>query len=217
MCSDPGRVALVPLVLICFCSVPALASTEFVDAMDPAIQAKIAPALLEQLASASNHEQIPIIIMMQERADIERLDSEINGAGLGRDDRSEIVVTALKNVAATSQPALREQLEARRRAGEVADVRPFWLINALALRAAPAIVAEIAARPDVGQVLLDGYLELHRPEAESPSAAAPDQAEIGLLVVNAPALWSLGYTGEGSGWPTCNWISPNARNAASRT
>jgi bacillopeptidase F len=165
-------------------------------AVPPDAVAKIAPALGEVLVGATADEQVPIIVMLQDRADLEQLNDEIYAAGLGRGERREIVIAALRDVAAASQPPLRARLDAWAAAGHVAAVRPFWLVNAIALRATPAIVERIAARGDVARVFLDGVIELVRPEEELPAARAPGQAERGLLVVNAPALWGLGYTGD---------------------
>ncbi len=158
---------------------------------------KIAPALHTELGRAAANQLIPIIVMLEDQADLERLNAELYAAGRGRRQRAEIVITALQEIATTSQPPLRARLATWRAAGQVADIHPFWLINALALRATPPVVRQIAARLDVERVFLDGVLELDQPIGGQPATAAPGQAEIGLRVVNAPALWERGLTGDG--------------------
>jgi subtilisin family serine protease len=49
----------------------------------------------------------------------------------------------------------------------------------------------------VQEIALYSHLELDRPVDEGPANASPGSAEVGLRVVNAPALWALGYTGAG--------------------
>jgi subtilisin family serine protease len=157
----------------------------------------VAPALAAEMARSAPGDEIPIIITLRDRADLARLDDAIYAAGLGRQERRKLVVAALRDVAAASQPPLRARLDAWAAAGLVSLIRPFWLVNAIALRATPAVVERIAMRADVARLSLDGVLELVRADEELPAASAPGQAERGLLVVNAPALWGLGYTGAG--------------------
>ncbi len=63
---------------------------------------------------------------------------------------------------------------------------PFGSFNGLSITAAPSVVQELVARPDVAQISGDAI--------EVSPAASP---EANLSSVNAPALWSMGYYGQG--------------------
>jgi bacillopeptidase F len=171
------------------------------EAIQPPAPEKIAPALLGALARpAETH--LPIIVMMQDQADLVRLEVEIIAEGVDRRARAERVIDRLKGVAARTQPPLRAELDRWRTAGAVRAVTPLWIINAIILGATPEVVVEIAERADVARVYLDSVIETDRAHAaaagESEQAGLfPGQAEPGLRVVAAPALWDRGITGAG--------------------
>jgi subtilisin family serine protease len=193
MSSRPGLSAVLILVAAGLLWSPLHAS----EGLAPHIQQKVDPALINELAQLPRDTMVPIIVTMQEQADLERLDDEITHAGLGRDERARSVIAALRAVAASSQPALESKLAAWRASGQVADYTAHWLVSAFSLSATQDVVLEIAGRGDVARVSLDSPLELDYPIEESPAPASPGQAEVGLRAVNAPALWALGYTGAG--------------------
>ena len=164
---------------------------------DGSLPEKIDPALMDRLSSVDPAEHVPILVTLQDRVDLDRLNAEIASAGLDKDARATVVVAELRAVAERSQPALRSALDAWQAGGEVADSRAYWLVNAFSLAATRSVIHEIAAREDVARVSWDGSLELDRPESEQPATAEPGSAEIGLEAVNAPRLWERGITGAG--------------------
>ena len=65
------------------------------------------------------------------------------------------VIRALRELATLTQADLRADLDARRAAGTVRAVRPFWIANVIGVEATPSALRAIAARPDVDMVYLD--------------------------------------------------------------
>ncbi len=122
--------------------------------------------------------------------------------GDARSQRIEGVITALQRVAESTQGSVRAYLEGERRAGRVESVVPYWVLNGLAVRAGPEVIAALAARADVARVSLDERLALSAPDAPVPSTSAQAwqssaAAEPNIALVNAPALWALGVRGQG--------------------
>jgi bacillopeptidase F len=176
---------------------PASASPDLLRDLSPEVRDKIDQTLRIRLDSADDHAFVPIILTLEDQADLERLDSEIASAGWDRKERARVVIAELHSVAERSQPDLAAALDAWRASGQVDEYRAYWLINAFSLGASPEVVLELAARSDVDRVFLDGTLVLDAPVDEGPAPLSPGSAEIGLEAVNAPALWELGYTGAG--------------------
>ena len=115
------------------------------------------------------------------------------------------VYRTLKAHAARTQAPLRAWLKSRH-----APYRSFWAANVIVSRGNRALVNKLAARRDVGSVesgrAVDGLqreaLPLRTPlqalEARPATAGAKAAGvEWGVNDVHAPALWSLGYTGQG--------------------
>jgi subtilisin family serine protease len=107
-----------------------------------------------------------------------------------RRERIRQLEKALRDHADATQRGARELLAVRRKQGRVTSVVPLWITNAIGARVRSSVAAELAGRPDVREV---------RPSTtiEAPSAAVATAAEPNVAQVNAPALWDLGYRGQG--------------------
>jgi subtilisin family serine protease len=103
----------------------------------------------------------------------------------------ERVVRAFRNHAENSQRNLRGLLRARQAQGSVRDFHPLWVINGLSVTATEEVIRELAGLPQVASITPD---EVDIVPA-APLAYAPAQAN--LNKVNAPALWDLGFFGQG--------------------
>jgi subtilisin family serine protease len=120
----------------------------------------------------------------------------------GRRARVGVVERALRDRATATQAGLLALLAHRRTQGQVSETVPLWIVNAVAVTATPAVLRELAARPEVRSV--DPERTLQAP-AFTPSVArapvAPAVAvppEPNIARTNAPALWDLGYRGQGT-------------------
>jgi subtilisin family serine protease len=113
-----------------------------------------------------------------------------------RRQRQVALVRALRARATTGQTGVLDLLRKRRAQGLVAEAVPLWVINAVAVTATPSVLGELAQRADVRQIDPDRIVQ-----APAPMAAL--MAEDGMSVepnvdaVNAPAMWNLGFSGQG--------------------
>ena len=117
-----------------------------------------------------------------------RLRAQVDPAGVhgrSRHERQSALVRALRARASADQPGLLGLLRKRRAQGLVTDVTPLWVVNAVAVTAAPSVVREMAARPEVARIDPD-------------VVAATVPTEPNVAAVGAPALWELGLTGQGA-------------------
>lgn len=112
--------------------------------------------------------------------------AESNRAARGR-----IVFDALRRAANATQPAVRAQLDALG-----ARYRAFTVVNALAVEGNRAVVDALAARADVLAIESDRAFRVELERAES-APRAPTAIEWNISKINAPAVWALGYTGQG--------------------
>jgi subtilisin family serine protease len=107
-----------------------------------------------------------------------------------RRERLRQLEKALRDHADATQGGARDLLAVRRNQGLVTSVVPLWITNAIGARVRASVAAELSRRPDVREV---------RPSTtiQAPSATAASAAEPNVAQVNAPALWDLGYRGQG--------------------
>jgi subtilisin family serine protease len=148
----------------------------------------IEPALQAQLKAQSAQEQISVIVILNE---------QLNTKGVGGKDRRERrrnILAALKNLSDIRQAGLRIILRQARRNGDVSSFTPLWIMNAIAVTADQATINLLARQPGVSSIVLDQSIP--GPDAVSgESSSSPVEPNISL--VNAPAMWAMGYQGQG--------------------
>lgn len=144
----------------------------------------IAPEVQHALRTAAAGDLIPIIVTMKKQADLGAT------ASLDRDDRVRRVVQLLQETANANQVPIRAFLATQQAQGLAGPPTPFWVFNGLAVPARAVVIDQLAARRDVGRISLNQTVE-------APSAATDAATEPNIAAINAPALWALGYRGQG--------------------
>jgi hypothetical protein len=88
-------------------------------------------------------------------------------------------------------------LAVRQAEGRVGQVDYLWIFNGLAVTATPAVIQELAARPEVLRIMPNETIQ-------APPLLPSGQGELGILaaetnlnLINVPALWDMGYKGQG--------------------
>ncbi len=151
---------------------------------------KIAPQVLSDTADGGS---TSVVILLVDQADVSAAYDMKD-----QDARGWFVYKTLTQHAARTQIGLQEFLKSRG-----ATYQSFWAANMLVATANRQLVEQLAARSDVASVdsnrptrwIEDPTIANFRP---APSKAnAPDAVEWGVLNVNAPAVWALGFTGQG--------------------
>ncbi|WP_141784535.1 cell wall-binding repeat-containing protein [Ornithinicoccus hortensis] len=113
--------------------------------------------------------------------------------GLNWSDRGKAVNDALRAAADESQADLRAQLD---EAG--VDYKSFYITNAIKVNSADLdLVESMAADAGVDKIYPEFEVVQQEPVSKTASGTAPQATEWGLDNINAPAVWDLGYTGEG--------------------
>ncbi|MBK8984970.1 MAG: S8 family serine peptidase [Chloroflexi bacterium] len=139
------------------------------------------------LATAAAQPQTEFLVYLTEQADL-------SGAAAlrSKEAKGQYVVDQLTAVAAQTQPALIQFLDA---AG--AEYQPFWIANMLWVRGDQALIESLALRLDVAHLYANPTVHSVDPtpltQQEIESIAA---IEWGITLVNADDVWAAGYTGQ---------------------
>lgn len=150
---------------------------------------RLGPGLQKKLATVGVATEIPIIVRMQSSVKLQSLAIPSRKKGPQRRRQRAAMIRSLQTGAKQNRQPLQEVLN---RHG-IDQARSLWLINGMALQATPGLIEEISRIPQVVSIELDQVIEA--PVVEP--ALATGSVETNIDLINAPALWSLGYRGQG--------------------
>jgi hypothetical protein len=133
-------------------------------------------------------------VVLKQEADLRAASS------MGRRARGEFVYERLRAAADTSQSGLRALLRSRR-----AGFRSFWIANAIRVTGNESLLREIAARPEVKEVLAPHTYRLPELEPVMPTSdAGVDEVAWGLTAIKAPDVWAAPFNDRGEGIVVAN-------------
>ncbi len=149
---------------------------------------KVDPWVFDQLARESSGES-EFLIVLAEQADLSaarRLSSKLA--------KGTYVFETLTATAARTQGPFLDELA---RAG--LPHQAFWVANMIWAKGDGAAVASLAARDDVARIAANPTVHFEEPQpGDEPSGLVPEAIEWNITKVNAPAVWALGFTGQGA-------------------
>lgn len=114
-------------------------------------------------------------------------------------ERPKVVIQQLQQQAALSQEPIVELVQ-----GELADdvsyFQPFWIVNTIILKANADAIDALSHISTVSLIDIEDsdiipHDEIIREEVSN--ERSPNGVEAGIVAINAPAMWALGYTGRG--------------------
>jgi serine protease AprX len=147
---------------------------------------KISTALSSRIAETSETEKIPVIIVLPDQQ------IKFNTA----DGKSQIE---------NDQRALIKFLDQEKSNNKVENIKSIKIVNAVAARVTPEVLASLAERSDVWKIELDKVVSLvEQPKSSSrevkASATTQNAASVnawGVDKIEAPAVWQRGVNGNG--------------------
>ncbi|MDW7725840.1 MAG: S8 family serine peptidase [Candidatus Methanoperedens sp.] len=165
-------IALVVLVLII---------TSSFSMQTEAANDKTAPVVKSRMAESGS---VAVIIIMKDQPSAStRL--------LSKGD----AISSMKVQASGSQKSLNALLKEEK--GDARDVKQFWIVNAIAVKASPGLIKKIAARDDVERIELDGVLRILEGFSARVSQGQVDNATDEIKHINATGVWEFGIDGTG--------------------
>ena len=146
----------------------------------------IASDLQGTLSKASPDTKIGIIVHMAERPDL-------SAFGKGN---YKLKAEYLRDLARRTQKDLLAYLSTR--GDKVEDIKTFWTMNGLALKATPDVIREIAKRDDVWAVEKDSktFILGRKTSGKHPDSKSRT-VEWNIARIKADSVWEMGYTGQG--------------------
>jgi serine protease AprX len=144
---------------------------------------RVDPRVLQDVANGQTADFL-VVLKMQ---------ADAHAVGLRAPDRTaqgRRVYAALRQTADASQASVRAQLDALG-----AKYRAYWIVNLLAVEGDQRVLDAMTARADVAAIESDRAFAVALESPAGSASRAPASIEWNISQVNAPLLWTMGFTG----------------------
>ena len=162
----------------------------------------IAPGLESQMQSLSGDDEVKVLVVLRDQADIDTMTRELHDSRASRQHRHQAVLRALQEAAHRSQEGLTDHLSARQRDGGIRGYTSHWLVNAVVVVGTVDAIRELAQLDDVEVIEPDLKVELIEPirseRATPPGGRRGIGTCPGVEAIKAPYVWrEFGIDGTG--------------------
>jgi subtilisin family serine protease len=208
------------LTVFCILSVILISQ---IDSFAQSSQSKIHPYLQTVLLDASSTDMIDVYATLSEQYSLEDLKQET--AFLPKKEKQKEVVRVLREFANEKQQAVRGYLENAKQQNLVSKIDILWAANTIIFSAVPSVIYAMAENfEEIGEIRFDAKFDeslVTDPTETEQTFFPPDPQDSpppqpGLVLINAPAVWAAGDSGQGviaanhdSG---CDWDHPDLVN-----
>jgi subtilisin family serine protease len=153
---------------------------------------------LEKIVQENQRERVRIGIYLHEQVNAPALKVQMAQQKLDANERAKAVIKAAYALQNSSQKPFIARLHGM--SEEIEIVHAFWLANILIVDVPLSLVPRLQRMPEVFWLFADesfetGLIEPTEIEVLEHQPEVVNGREPGLNVINAPALWALGYTG----------------------
>ena len=154
---------------------------------------------LQNILNQRNDELIDIQIYFKSNINSGKLNQASRKAQT-KSEKKEIVVSELKTYSENVQADVMNILKAEELSGNAADIRNLWIANSISCKASKSVIYKLSSHPDIKVIGYDKEIQIISPEqmkaVEGNTVAPVRGADAHVSAVNAPQVWSLGYTGK---------------------
>jgi bacillopeptidase F len=142
-------------------------------------------------------ELIPIRIEFNDNIDCFKLNQQFKDQQTPVNQRSKIVNRLLKEQAIKSQKFVLDFL--KKQTPSKIYYHSFWIVNIIVARVDTATIEKLLQFPNISSIKIENNQFIAHDDFKFSvdNNRTPNGVENGLIAINAPAMWGLGYTGRG--------------------
>ncbi len=151
---------------------------------------------------SSDNELVRVVLVMSDHADIATLHADFVNSKSAVDYRAKKVLRELTLKAVQSQQSVVDAMNkySKLYPNSYENLRQHWIANIMVVSLRKGLIEELAQNENISKIEWDSsrlVLPIVPVEQRSGSARIAGGTEPGVKVINAPALWKMGYTGRG--------------------
>ena len=189
-------------MLVLTSALPAWGQTPLVEQMS---DTPVAPAMIAEdvRTDMANESVVEVLVYLKDKLDVDSFAAQATSQ-YSSSQRSDYevqrlvrrdLVNALQDKANTTQRRLINLLE---NSDEVSEYQDFFITNLVYVKAAPSVIEEIAALPEVAKIEKSKTHYLDPTYDQQEVAPTEDEVLWHLQMVKADEAWALGFDGTGA-------------------
>ena len=129
-------------------------------------------------------ESVPIIIILKEKAQFQSFSKEN-------------MVSELKSRSSSSQNDIGKLLDEEKTRGKADNIKKFWIVNAIALKASPELIRTLSMRDDIESIGVDSKMHMLENYSALVTGDQIASATGEITRINTTKVWELGIDGSG--------------------
>jgi len=164
-------------------------------------QVRLSSFLKQELALASSNDQFRVQLVLEQKADLAALKTQVDAKRLPLNERAQLVSQALQLHTKTTQQPVLNQIKAHllQHPEAASSIKTLWIRNMIVLNASRDLILLLAQNQAIEAIDLDERWKLspiQLPKMEPASTVKSlGGIEPGLEAIGARFMWNLGYTG----------------------
>lgn len=156
-------------------------------------QSSLTPDLQRKIAASPPNEFLPVLLVLSPQVDTQALIARVQL--LPEAERRRQAMSELQPLAEATQSRLLTDLKALEASNRARQVRPLWIINAIAGQIRAQDINDLCClHAEIDRAVWDPPRPQDHPLAKLIDAV--DETGWGLIDIHAPQVWSLGYQGQ---------------------
>ncbi|MCB2212581.1 S8 family peptidase [bacterium] len=151
--------------------------------------------LMTEMQQADADELIHVLVLMSPEPDGQAMMNYVQGVRAS--DRATLVWDALKTQADVAQSDMLDMLYDYEQDGSAEHIRQLVMGNSVDAWVKPHVIRAITRQHSVRKVVLLEEQQVIPRQEERPASGQLEEIDWGVLQIDAPDVWDMGYTGEG--------------------
>lgn len=175
-------------------------ASSLVFSQEESLGSSVTKDLATQMKLNNNGDLIRINIRLASQFDVQNLDQAL--INLDRQARREMVVKELKAFSEKTQKGILSYLESKAKENQVEIIYSLWINNVITCLASKEVIYALSQRNDINRIDWDEERKMIieneiNPDLEREGDNGGKEITWNVTKINAPAVWALGYHGEG--------------------
>ena len=148
---------------------------------------------LNKILNNGDNKKISVLLILKNQVNLDSLHTAFNKNNVKIEKRQKTIIKLLMSKAEKTQKNILSIIKNQQNA----TYKSFWILNAIELTADKDFIKKISLSNDIDYITINEkkYIEPETKVEKYHEKSLPNEAEPGVIAINARKMWAMGYTG----------------------